>query len=110
MLQTAAPAARHSWLRRLVLAFAVLCIAAFAGLMLTKTLPYYTFEKGIHFPTAETTVPAVRIPSIAVARQVPSRFEVGERAAATNPKYARVGGNLFWKNDEWWVENQVARR
>ena len=36
-------------LRKLILLLAALLIAAFAGLMLTKTLPYYTFEKGIHF-------------------------------------------------------------
>ncbi len=40
--------------RRLLLALAALFIAAFAGLMLTKTLPYYTFEKGIHFLTTKS--------------------------------------------------------
>ena len=40
--------------RRLLLALAALLIAAFAGLMLTKTLPYYTFEKGIHFLTTKS--------------------------------------------------------
>ena len=39
--------------RRLLLVLAALFIAAFAGLMLTKTLPYYTFEKGIHFLTTK---------------------------------------------------------
>ncbi len=41
-------------LRRLLLALAALFVAAFAGLMLTKTLPYYTFEKGIHFLTTKS--------------------------------------------------------
>ncbi|MCI1189180.1 DUF2306 domain-containing protein [Hymenobacter sp. DH14] len=41
-------------LRKLFLALAALFIAAFAGLMLTKTLPYYTFEKGIHFLTTKS--------------------------------------------------------
>ena len=40
--------------RRLLLALAALLTAAFAGLMLTKTLPYYTFEKGIHFLTTKS--------------------------------------------------------
>ena len=40
--------------RRPLLALAALLIAAFAGLMLTKTLPYYTFEKGIHFLTTKS--------------------------------------------------------
>ena len=40
--------------RRLLLALAALLIAAFAGLMLTTTLPYYTFEKGIHFLTTKS--------------------------------------------------------
>ena len=41
-------------LRKLLLALAALVIAAFAGLMLTKTLPYYSFEKGIHFLTTKS--------------------------------------------------------
>ncbi|MBF9239398.1 DUF2306 domain-containing protein [Hymenobacter sp. BT683] len=40
--------------RKILLALAALVIAAFAGLMLTKTLPYYTFEKGIHFLTTKS--------------------------------------------------------
>ena len=40
--------------RRLLLALAALVIAAFAVLMLTKTLPYYTFQKGIHFLTTKS--------------------------------------------------------
>jgi len=41
-------------LRKLPLLLAALLIAAFAGLMLTKTLPYYSFEKGIHFLTTKS--------------------------------------------------------
>ena len=41
-------------LRKLLLALAALLIAAFAGLMLTKTLPYYSFEKGINFLTTKS--------------------------------------------------------
>jgi hypothetical protein len=41
-------------LRKLLLLVAVLLISAFAGLMLTKTLPYYSFEKGIHFLTTKS--------------------------------------------------------
>ncbi|WP_046246999.1 DUF2306 domain-containing protein [Hymenobacter terrenus] len=40
--------------RKILLALAALFIAAFAGLMLTKTLPYYTFEKGVHFLTTKS--------------------------------------------------------
>ena len=40
--------------RKLFLVLAALLIAAFAGLMLTKTLPYYTFERGIHFLTTKS--------------------------------------------------------
>jgi hypothetical protein len=43
-----------SLLRRIVIVLAALLIAAFAALMLTKTLPYYTFEKGIHFLTTKS--------------------------------------------------------
>lgn len=41
-------------LRKLPLFLAALLIAAFAALMLTKTLPYYSFEKGIHFLTTKS--------------------------------------------------------
>lgn len=41
-------------LRKVSLLLAALLIAAFAALMLTKTLPYYTFEKGIHFLTTKS--------------------------------------------------------
>jgi hypothetical protein len=41
-------------LRKLLLALAALIVAAFAVLMLTKTVPYYTFEKGIHFLTTKS--------------------------------------------------------
>ena len=41
-------------LRKLPLLLATLLIAAFAALMLTKTLPYYSFEKGIHFLTTKS--------------------------------------------------------
>ena len=40
--------------RRLLFALAAIVIAAFAVLMLTKTLPYYTFEKGINFLTTKS--------------------------------------------------------
>ena len=54
MSQPSAPAAPSAILSRLLLALAVLLIAAFAVLMLTKTLPYYSFEKGIHFLTTKS--------------------------------------------------------
>lgn len=41
-------------LRKSFLVLVVLFIAAFAALMLTKTLPYYSFEKGIHFLTTKS--------------------------------------------------------
>lgn len=40
--------------RKILFALAALLIAAFAVLMLTKTLPYYTFEKGINFLTTKS--------------------------------------------------------
>jgi hypothetical protein len=41
-------------LRKLLLPLTALLIAAFAALMLAKTLPYYSFEKGIHFLTTKS--------------------------------------------------------
>lgn len=60
--------------------------------------------------SAETTVPALWKQGIAVTRDIFTRFEIGERDMHINPKYARVGWNNFWKNDEWWAEQSVARR
>lgn len=40
--------------RKPLFVLAAFIIAAFAALMLTKTLPCYTFEKGIHFLTTES--------------------------------------------------------
>lgn len=60
-------------------------------------------------PGSETT-PVLWKQSIAVTRDIFTRFEIGERDAHINPKYARVGWNNFWKNEEWWVERQIARR
>lgn len=40
--------------RKIPLFLVAALIAAFAVLMLTKTLPYYTFEKGIHFLTTKS--------------------------------------------------------
>jgi hypothetical protein len=59
---------------------------------------------------SETAIPAIWKQGIAVTRQIMTRFEIGNRDSHINPKYARVGWNNFWKNDEWWVGQSVARR
>ena len=55
-------------------------------------------------------VPAVWKQGMAVAHQVLTRFRIGDRDAHLNPRYARVGWNTYWQNDEWQVEKQVAKR
>ncbi|OON69262.1 hypothetical protein B0919_08170 [Hymenobacter sp. CRA2] len=40
----------------------------------------------------------------AVSRQLFSDFMVGERMPHVNPKYAKLGWNRIWDNDEWWAE------
>ena len=55
-------------------------------------------------------VPAVWKQGMAVTHQVLTRFEIGERDAHINPRYARVGWNSYWQNDEWWAEKQMAKR
>ena len=59
---------------------------------------------------AGDAVPAVWKQGMAVARQVLTRFKIGDRDPHINPRYARLGWNTYWQNDEWWVEKQVARR
>ena len=60
--------------------------------------------------TGRETTPVLWKQGIAVTRDIFTRFETGERDAHISPKYARVGWNNFWKNDEWWVERQIAQR
>ncbi|MBO0357979.1 hypothetical protein J0X19_08490 [Hymenobacter sp. BT186] len=38
------------------------------------------------------------------AEQVLKNFEIGERDVVINPKYAKLGWNEYWENDEWWAE------
>jgi hypothetical protein len=33
-----------------------------------------------------------------------NNFSVGERDPDFNPKYAKLGWNTYWTNDEWWTE------
>ena len=68
------------------------------------------FEGAWREDAAGAAVPAVWKQGVAVTHQVLSRFQIGERDVVINPKYARVGWNSFWKNDEWWTEKAVARR
>jgi hypothetical protein len=43
-------------------------------------------------------------------REVFSEFLVGERDVDFNPRYAKLGWNSYWENDEWWVEpGQTAK-
>ena len=55
-------------------------------------------------------VPAVWKQGMAVVHQVLTRFRIGDRDAHLNPRYARVGWNTYWQNDEWWAEKQMAKR
>ena len=60
--------------------------------------------------SAGDPVPAVWKQGMAVVHQVLTRFQIGDRDAHLNPRYARVGWNTYWQNDEWWAEKQVAKR
>lgn len=40
--------------------------------------------------------------------QIASDFFIGERDPSINPKYAKLGWNKFWENDEWWAESPGA--
>ncbi|MGI4862986.1 MAG: hypothetical protein ACRYFZ_03630 [Janthinobacterium lividum] len=37
--------------------------------------------------------------------QIASDFFIGERDPSINPKYAKLGWNKFWENDEWWTDS-----
>jgi hypothetical protein len=36
--------------------------------------------------------------------QVFNNFTIGERDPDFNPKYAKLGWNTYWTNDEWWTD------
>ncbi|MCC3160059.1 hypothetical protein LJ737_22670 [Hymenobacter sp. 15J16-1T3B] len=40
----------------------------------------------------------------AIAEDVFADFNVGERGPEINEKYAKLGWNSYWENDEWWAE------
>ncbi|AHJ97403.1 hypothetical protein Hsw_1808 [Hymenobacter swuensis DY53] len=42
------------------------------------------------------------------AEHVLQDFEVGERDIVINPKYARLGWDSYWENEEWWAEPTKA--
>jgi hypothetical protein len=47
---------------------------------------------------------------LAVTYQVLEDFDIGGRSPQINRKYARVGWNTYWSNDEWWAGKPVARK
>ncbi|GAA4050327.1 hypothetical protein GCM10022409_41390 [Hymenobacter glaciei] len=55
-------------------------------------------------------VPAVWKQGMAAAHQILTRFRIGDRDLHLNPRYARVGWDTYWQNDEWWIEKRVAQR
>jgi hypothetical protein len=38
-----------------------------------------------------------------IAEKVLPNFNIGERETVVNPKYAKLGWNNYWENDEWWA-------
>ena len=90
--------------RRISLALAALLIAAFAGLMLTKTLPYYTFEKNIHFLTTKNDEtndnPCASTGLLSAITDVYKELGIEERSGESNPKYAKLDWNEAWENQE----------
>ena len=41
----------------------------------------------------------------AAAPDVYKDFGIGDRGGEINPKYARLGWNELWENDEWWADS-----
>lgn len=54
---------------------------------------------------AASPKPVVWVENIlAYGPQVFNNFTIGERDPDFNPKYAKLGWNTYWTNDEWWTE------
>ena len=45
----------------------------------------------------------------AAAPEVYKDFGIGDRGGEINPKYARLGWNELWENDEWWADSPKPR-
>jgi hypothetical protein len=45
----------------------------------------------------------------AAAPDIYKDFGVGDRGGQINPRYARLGWNEAWENDEWWADEPTAR-
>ena len=41
----------------------------------------------------------------AAAPEVYKDFGIGDRGGEINPKYAKLGWNELWENDEWWADS-----
>jgi hypothetical protein len=40
----------------------------------------------------------------AIVERVLEDFNIGDRSGVVDPKYAKLGWENYWKNDEWWAE------
>jgi hypothetical protein len=40
-----------------------------------------------------------------VSQEVLPDFNIGERGFTLNPKYAKLGWDKYWQNDEWWAHS-----
>jgi hypothetical protein len=45
---------------------------------------------------------------LSVASEVLQDFNIGERDVTINPKYAKLGWDEYWTNEEWWAETGTA--
>ncbi|MBO2011659.1 hypothetical protein [Hymenobacter negativus] len=39
------------------------------------------------------------------AQHVLDEFNIGDREVVINPRYAHLGWNTYWENDEWWADS-----
>lgn len=53
----------------------------------------------------DSTVWVDNIFAYAGVRHVLQDFLIGERDPDFNPKYAKLGWNSYWENDEWWADS-----
>jgi hypothetical protein len=40
-----------------------------------------------------------------ISRDIVPDFNIGERGFMLNPKYAHLGWDKYWQNDEWWADS-----
>ena len=80
----------------------------------SKEVPANGSEMLVHgsrrnLTTREVKTFVVAADVFAAAPEVYKDFGIGDRGGEINPKYAKLGWNELWENDEWWADSPTPK-